>query len=215
LGRMTDLRDDFLALARVATQLLHEPAVASAWDTPSALEKFSVHGLAGHLAFQILAVPVALAEPIRDESVVPLLGHYERVKWIGADLDDEINVFLRQDGERVAAEGPMALAARVDAVTGDLAGELSSAKQRPVRLSFWGPYTLSLEDFLVTRMLELAVHIDDLAVSVGLPTPQLPQRSVQIVVDVLSQLALRRHGPVALLRALSRAERAPATIAAF
>jgi hypothetical protein len=33
--------------------------------------------------------------------------------------------------------------------------------------------------------------------------------------DLLSRLAVRRHGPTAVLRALSRAERAPATIAAI
>jgi hypothetical protein len=35
------------------------------------------------------------------------------------------------------------------------------------------------------------------------------------VFALLTRLAVRRHGPTALLRALSRSERAPATIAAF
>jgi hypothetical protein len=64
-------------------------------------------------------------------------------------------------------------------------------------------------------MMELAVHSDDLAVSVGLPTPPLPPGAVDTVVDLLTRLAVRRHGPTSVLRALSRAERAPATIAAF
>jgi hypothetical protein len=74
---------------------------------------------------------------------------------------------------------------------------------------------MRLDDLLVTRMMELAVHADDLAVSVGIETPALPPTSVETVVDLLSRLALRRHGPTAVLRALSRAERAPATITAF
>jgi hypothetical protein len=64
-------------------------------------------------------------------------------------------------------------------------------------------------------MMELAVHSDDLAVSVGTATPALRQSAVDTVIDLLSRLAVRRHGPTAVLRALSRAERSPATIAAF
>lgn len=64
-------------------------------------------------------------------------------------------------------------------------------------------------------MLELAVHCDDLAHSVGLPTPQLPAPAVETVVDLLSRIALRRHGATNVLRALSRSERAPASISAL
>jgi hypothetical protein len=74
---------------------------------------------------------------------------------------------------------------------------------------------MMLDDMLVTRMMELAVHSDDLAVSVGIDTPVLPPSAVEVVIDLLSRLAVRRHGPTAVLRALSRAERAPDTIAAF
>jgi hypothetical protein len=84
-----------------------------------------------------------------------------------------------------------------------------------VRIPLWGPWSLMLDDILTTRMMELAVHSDDLAVSVGIATPALPQSAVDTVIDLLSRLAVRRHGPTAVLRALSRAERAPATIAAF
>jgi hypothetical protein len=64
-------------------------------------------------------------------------------------------------------------------------------------------------------MLELIVHSDDLAHSVGVPTPQFPAEAVQTVVDVLTRIALRRHGQTAVLRALSRSERAPASISAL
>jgi len=84
-----------------------------------------------------------------------------------------------------------------------------------VRIPLWGPWSLRLDDLLITRMMELAVHADDLAVSVGIPTPELPRSAVDTVVDLLSRLAVRRHGATAVLRALSRAERAPATIAAI
>jgi hypothetical protein len=74
---------------------------------------------------------------------------------------------------------------------------------------------LTLDDMLITRMMELAVHSDDLAVSVGVPTPELPPGAADTVIGLLTRLAVRRHGPTGVLRALSRSERAPGTIAAF
>ena len=41
------------------------------------------------------------------------------------------------------------------------------------------------------------------------------ERRADAVLALLTRLAARRHGPAAVLRALSRAERAPATIAAI
>jgi uncharacterized protein (TIGR03083 family) len=212
---MAGIRDDFLSTARSAAGLLHEPAVAAAWSMPSALPEFSVGGLAGHLAYQILAVPQALTEPAPQEPTISLLEHYGRVEWIGAPIDDEFNVRIRSNGEEAAAEGPAALAARVDSAVGTLTDELASVADRPVRIRLWGPWSLMLDDLLTTRMMELAVHSDDLAVSVGIETPALAQGAVDTVIDLLSRLAVRRHGPTAVLRALSRAERAPATIAAI
>ncbi|MEV6522507.1 maleylpyruvate isomerase N-terminal domain-containing protein [Longispora sp. NPDC051575] len=212
---MTGIRDDFLATARTAARLLRDPAVAARWDGPSALAEFSVGGLAGHLAYQVLAVPTILAGPVPHEPTIPVLEHYGQVAWVGTAPDEDINVRIRAGGDQEAADGPDALAARVDAALAELDAGLVEEPDRAVRIPFWGPWSLTLDDLLVTRMMELAVHSDDLAVSVGVPTPELPAGAVDTVVDLLSRLAVRRHGPTAVLRALSRAERAPTTITAF
>ncbi|WP_069767865.1 hypothetical protein [Streptomyces sp. LUP30] len=68
---------------------------------------------------------------------------------------------------------------------------------------------------LLTRMVELAVPMDDLAVSVGLSAPRLPRAAFDPVVALLTELAARRHGRAALLRALTRAERGPSAINVF
>jgi hypothetical protein len=209
------MRNDFLTAARSAADLVRDSRVAAAWTRPSALPEFSVGGLAAHLAFQVLALPDVLAAPVPAEPVVPVLGHYERVAWVDASLDDEINVRIREGGETTAAQGPAALVAQLDAVVEELAGVLPEVDNRPVRLAFWGDWSLLLDDLLVTRMMEIAVHSDDLAVSVDLPTPALPQEVLDPVLDLLVRLSARRHGPTTVLRALSRAERAPATITAF
>lgn len=212
---MTSLRHDFLSLAGSVPDLLRDPAVAAAWPGPSALAEFGVAGLAGHLAYQVLSIPPALAAPVPPEKTVSLLGHYERVEWIGAAPDEEISTVIRRGGERTAADGAAALAARVEAAVTELTATLASMENRPVRIPLWGPWSLLLDDFLTTRMMEIAVHGDDLAVSVGIATPEWAPSAVETVVDLLSRLAVRRHGPTAVLRALSRAERAPRTIAAF
>lgn len=207
------VRNDFIAVARSAAALLREPEVARAWDQPSALKEFSVRGLAGHLAYQVLAIPGVLEAPTPAEETVSLLEHYARVEWIGEPLDSDFNVRIRDGGEQVAADGPQALAAKVDEVLDGL--DLAAVPNRPVRIPLWGPWSLLLDDMLVTRMMELAVHSDDLAASVHISTPTLPPTAAETVIDLLSRLAVRRHGATPVLRALSRAERAPTTIAAF
>jgi hypothetical protein len=212
---MVGIRDDFVATGRVAVGLLREPEVAAGWTGPSALDGFSVGGLAGHLAYQVLALPAALDEPLPVEPVVPLLEHYARIPWVDAGPDDEINVRIRRGGEQLGAQGAGALADQVEVALDGLAVELATAADRAVRIPLWGPWSLRLDDLLVTRMMELAVHADDLAVSVGLPTPAFPPGALATVLDLLTRLATRRHGAVSVLRALSRAERSPRTIAAF
>jgi len=64
-------------------------------------------------------------------------------------------------------------------------------------------------------MMEPAVHMDDLATSVGIVTPGLPAPAFDPVLVLLTRLAAGRHGQAALLRALTRAERAPAAINAM
>ncbi|QNE17272.1 hypothetical protein F1D05_04260 [Kribbella qitaiheensis] len=212
---MTDIRADFLAVSRIAAGLLREPSLESVWTGPSALAEFSVGGLAGHLAYQVLAIPQILREPIPSEPTIALLDHYARVEWIDAAPDDEISVRIRAGGDQLAADGPTSLADELDAAIARLGADFVTTPDRAVRISLWGPWSLTLEDMLVTRMMELAVHSDDLAVSIGVPTPVFPDSSVQTVVDLLTRLALRRHGQIPVLRALSRVERSPASITAF
>jgi hypothetical protein len=210
-----ETRAAYLDAAASAAALLADPAVAAAWEKPSALAKLTVGGLVGHLARQVTrAVEVITAEPPA-EPPISLLDHYARSRWVGADLDDEVNVSVRAASDQEAADGAAALVERVQAALDTLRATLPAASADRVVHLPWGQWTLTLDDFLVTRMMEIAVHSDDLAVSVGVPTPPLPTPVIDPVIGLLSTLAVRRHGATAVLRALSRAERAPATIAAI
>ncbi len=79
----------------------------------------------------------------------------------------------------------------------------------------WQGWRLERRDFLLTRLIEIVVHSDDLARSVGVPTPVFPDEVFLPVIDVLTRLAVERHGQAPLISALSRRERMPETISAF
>ena len=81
---------------------------------------------------------------------------------------------------RAAEGGPEALAARVPedlaALPGVLAPVLARERDPDTVHIPWQGWSLSTDDFLVTRLMEIVVHSDDLAASVGLPTPTSPTR---------------------------------------
>ncbi|MEO3853567.1 maleylpyruvate isomerase N-terminal domain-containing protein [Acrocarpospora sp. B8E8] len=212
---MAQIRDLYLTAAASAAELIATPQVASSWHEPSALAKLSVQGLAGHLAGQIFFIPKVLAEPAPAEEIISIHEYYARVSWIGSDLDDPFNALIRTSGEEDAKDGPAALAAQVHATVQELRTVLPAAPSRPVRRPTWGAWSISLDDFVTSRLLEVVIHSDDLAHSVGVPTPELPAEAIETVVDLLTRIALRRHGATNVLRALSRAERAPASISAL
>jgi hypothetical protein len=212
---LSDIRTAYLDAAASELGLLRDPAVASAWDEPSALREFQVSGLAGHLASQVFTVPVVLSADVPDAAPISLLDHYARAAWLGADVDAEANVAIRQTGDTLAAPGAAALADKVAATVNDLGPMLSD--EPPDRIVYlpWASGSLRLDDFLITRMMEIAVHSDDLAASISIDAPPLPDAVLTPVLALLSRLAVRRHGQAAVLRAFSRAERAPAGIAAI
>lgn len=163
----------------------------------------------------MLGVPAVLAAPVSAGDPVGLLDHYARGTWLGAPVDATVNVAIRRAGDGLAADGPAALVDRCAATLRELVGVLPAEPPERVVHVARGPWSLTLDDYLATRLMELVVHADDLAVSVGVPTPELPDEAVGPVLTLLARLAVRRHGQAPVLRALSRAERAPASIAAL
>jgi hypothetical protein len=124
-------------------------------------------------------------------------------------------VNVRRSGDAEAAGGPVVLAQRATEATAELNHVLAAQPNDRLVYLPWNGWSLTFEDFLVTRILEIVIHIDDLAASVQITPPQMPDEATETVLGLLTCLAARRHGTAAVLRALSRYERAPATIAAF
>ena len=212
---MSAVADAFLTAVDSVADLLAHPEVADAWEQPSALAEWSVGGLVGHLAGQAFAgVNLIEAEP-SELTPIALDEHYERVTWIGAAVDDEQSVDIRSGGDANAEAGPEALLARVVRARDRLVVLLAdTSPDRPVLVP-WQGWALRRDDFLVMRMMEITVHSDDVAASVGITAPELPNEVLGPVLGLLTRLAVRRHGQSAVVAALSRAERAPAAINAF
>jgi hypothetical protein len=216
---MVRIFEDFLAASDAAIGLLESPEVAAGWAGPSACAGFSVGGLAAHLGWQVQAARLAVQSerPATGAAVTDLVGHYGGAAWIDSGPDSPANVGIRDTGEQRAAAGPVEIAAQTRAARGFLAGWFASSPdvREVVALPWIEGRAMTLQDLLSTRVLELVIHADDLAVSVGVATPQASDSAYELVTGLLTRLAVRRHGPVAVLRALSRAERAPESIAAL
>ncbi|MFD7180593.1 maleylpyruvate isomerase N-terminal domain-containing protein [Streptomyces sp. NPDC059904] len=209
------LRDAYLGAAAQAVTLLGAPEVAASWEMTSALTEMTVGGLAGHLAYQVFSVTPALQASTSQKAPIPLLEHYSRAAWIDAPLDGEVNAGIRAKGEDIASEGAQVLLEHARAALAEQKVALPEVRGDLVVFMPQTGWALSLDDFLVTRMMELAVHMDDLAVSVGIAAPELSTTAFEPVLTLLAKLAARRHGQAALLRALARAERAPSAINAL
>ncbi len=207
------MAETFLTAARISADLARRREVAEHWTQESACAGMSVGGLAHHLVQQLTnTVRILAAEP-HDDAPIPLLEHYQRAAWVTADLDDEVNVRIREDADGDAAGGPDGLTPVVDDALAELPVLLAASAD--VVLIPWQGWSLSTEDYLTTRLMEMVVHSDDLAASVGVPTPEFPEEVLAPVFGLLTGVAARRHGQVAVVRALSRPQRAPDIVSAF
>lgn len=197
--------------------LAARPEVASAWTDESSCAGMTVGGLTRHLTSQSVNVVALLDRAAgtqgRDAETIPLLEHYARAAWLREDLDGETNQTIRAASDEQATEGPDAALAVLAAARAGLASALEQAPE--TTYIPWQGWRLATDDFLVTRLMETVVHSDDLAASVGLPSPDFGSAVLDPVLRLLSALAVRRHGQDAIIRALSRPQRAPGVISAF
>lgn len=207
-------RSAVIAAVHQLTDLVGSAEVAEAWDRESALPGMTVGGLARHLVSQPeCAVEFLTAACPPDAHVLNLVGHYERVDWLRAPIDAPENTSIRDDFNK------MGLAGRTDSVE-----VLARSCQRlPAAIAAagsttyvpWQDCALPTDDFLVVRLMEIVVHADDLACSVGVATPAFSPDVVEPVLALLAALAARRRGQDAVLRTLSRDERAAGSVSAF
>ncbi|HEU4481316.1 MAG TPA: maleylpyruvate isomerase N-terminal domain-containing protein [Actinomycetota bacterium] len=205
---MDQVRVLFLDASRLVLSLLRRDEVARAWDEPSVLREFSVRGLCGHLFRATGSVLAYLdrSEPETDPISAPKYYAAAIGEPGPIDLGSDLHRAIRARGDEAAAAGHGALVSSFTSTIADLAERLEREPARRKVEVFKG-LVLLLDDYLVTRLVELTVHADDLAQTLGSDAPVFPAGVYDLVFDCLLGVARLRHGDPAVLRALTRRER--------
>ncbi|MGH9010027.1 MAG: maleylpyruvate isomerase N-terminal domain-containing protein [Acidimicrobiia bacterium] len=212
---MTDIRALFCDAAAAAAPLVADPALKERFDGPSALAEFSVRGLAGHLLRAMTSVDGYLDRPAPDAIAsgeageaprVSAAEYYASVLAGETDINSDFHRSIRQRGLEAAPEAPEAFPGAWAKMTARLQARLP-AEPADRLVQVYGDLVLTLDDYLVTRLIELVVHADDLAVSLGVDPPLLPAAATCLVITTLVEVARVLHGDIAVVRALARRER--------
>ena len=91
-----------------------------------------------------------ITAPAGDEPVVGLMEHYARANWTELDVDSEFHARIRAGGEKLAVDGHDALCDQVGRTLRSLEMSLPGMENRGVRMPHWGPWAVSLDDYLVS-----------------------------------------------------------------
>jgi hypothetical protein len=209
----------FLSAVDLTLELAARREVREAWGQESACAGMTVGGLTHHLLKQagntVMGLRAAPDAAPDGAPVIALQEHYARAAWVEAGPDDEANVSIREGDNEAAGVGPDVVLELGREWAAELPGLLGAARQPDTIYIPWQGWSLSTEDFLTTRMMEMVVHGDDLAASVGVDTPTYPRAVIGPVLELLTGVAVNRHGQTAVVRGLSRPQRAPGSISAF
>jgi Mycothiol maleylpyruvate isomerase N-terminal domain len=204
---MADARAAFLDAAATALHPLERRELAERWRQDSVLPKFAVAALAGHLLRGMTTVEQYLDGPEPDEAGIGAARYFHTVIR-SADINDPAHQAIRNRGADAAVGGPEALAAEARAALGRLQSGLAGVDAGR-RLRVAGGLVMTLDEYLRTRVVELVVHADDLAASLGVELAPPRPATCAVAIDVLVGVARIRHGDMAVLRALARRERDP------
>ncbi len=204
---MADARAAFLDAASTAVQLLERRELGERWQQDSVLPQFAVAALAGHLLRGMTTVEQYLGGPEPDEAGISAARYFHTVIR-SADINDPAHQAIRGRGAEAAAAGPAALASEARAALAGLSPRLSEIGAGR-RLRVAGGLVMTLDEYLRTRVVELVVHADDLAASLGVELAPPRPDTCAVAIDVLVGVARIRHGDLAVLRALARRERDP------
>jgi len=186
--------------------LLRSPALAKRWAEPSALEHWSNGGLAGHLARSAFNLERAVGRPHGQAPADDAVTYY--ASSAPQPASSTVGRRIRELGDQEAAGGAAVLAGRFVASVA-FVRERALALDAGSTVEMFG-HVLTIDECATACLLELVVHADDLAVSLGLEPIDFSEPVIDNVVLTLSRISRKRHGDLAVIRSLSRPGRAPA-----
>ncbi|MFK8024384.1 MAG: maleylpyruvate isomerase N-terminal domain-containing protein, partial [Ilumatobacter sp.] len=200
----TAVRALVVEAVEAAAELMARPSVGVAWNEPSALDGMTVGGLAAHL---VRAAGATLAyldrTPVDTEPDGDLLTP---VTYFRAAVEAPIHEQIKQVSADESAIGHEATATKCSVLAAEL-GRRLEAEPADRLVGALGGRMLTLDDFCRTRLIEVLLHVDDLAVSVGEERPETHASGTAIVIDIVGNIARDVHGDWTVLYALARSER--------
>ncbi|WP_253865327.1 maleylpyruvate isomerase N-terminal domain-containing protein [Prauserella halophila] len=154
---------------------MENPAVERNRDSDRFLERMTVGMLTCHLGRQLVRAAEILPVPATDPPIDESADHYRRATWLLTDsLDDPANDRTRDESE--AAAGFDAMVRRCREAFDQVDDLLRSNRAQATVAIPWQGWSLRRDDFLLTRLVEIVVHADDLARSIDVATPPFPRR---------------------------------------
>ena len=184
--------------ANAALSLVEDARVQARWTEPSSLPLMTVGALAGHLlhsgilivdeSLAIAAVPVG-----KPQTAARLLS------WTPLEGESPVHDGVRTVAESYAVEGCGELVARVRASLQRCEARLADASPSLVlAFSAYPSLSMTLFELLRTRILELVVHGDDLAHSVGIEQLPFERDALDLACRLGVDINLERYGSAAV-----------------
>lgn len=199
-------RDAFWQAVDVAGPVLSSPQLTARWDETSALEGMTVGDLAAHLVRAVTNVVAYLARPAPTGDPISPAAYYLAVLDDPGDLESPQSRGVRHRARQDAEGGHEQVLRRWEDAVAEARDRLAD-EPRDRLVAVVNDLVLTVDDYLATRVVELLVHTDDLAVSLGIDPPPPPPAAAELAEHLLLDIARHRHGDTAILRALTRRER--------
>lgn len=187
-----------------AAELIATPSIAEQWDEPSALEGMTVGALSAHLVRAAGATIAYLDRTPPDRR--PDGDLLTAVTYFHAAVDSPIHDQIKDVSAAESAIGHEATVYKCRQLAADLEARLT-AEPADRLVGALGGRLLTLDDFCRTRLIEVLLHLDDLAVSTGQPRPATDPEGAAIIIDICMNIARDRNGDWGVLYALTRSER--------
>ncbi len=197
-------RNMVIDAATVAAALVTSAPVRNRWNDPSSLAGMTVGALAAHL---VRATGATLAYLDRtDVNTEPEGELLTPVSYFHAAVDSPIHDRIKEVSADEATAGPDQVGTKAGEVAALLAERLPVEPEDRL-VGALGNRMLTLDDFCRTRMIEIGMHIDDLAHSVDMPTPELHPDVTAEIIDIVMGIARAQQGDWPIIHALARSER--------
>ena len=191
-----------------SAELIATPSTAELWDQPSALEGMTVGALCAHLVRAAGATIAYLDRTPPDRR--PDGDLLTAVTYFHAAVDSPVHDQIKDVSAAESAIGHQATVDKCRQLAADLETRLADEPDDRL-VAALGGRLLTLDDFCRTRLIEVLLHLDDLAISTGQTRPTNDPLGPAIVIEICMDIARNRNGDWNVLYALTRAERSSDT----